>query len=149
MSRFDAILTHGYSLAPRWKRLVAFIFDSIVAIIVSSILSALLVDSSEKTEAGRLIKLLVLLVYFGGSTAIWAATPGKMWLNMKIVSQDLKPLPLWKLIIRETLGRFLGYSVLGHFWLLFNSRNKTAGDFLVGSLVVHPPKKDIQSVNGG
>lgn len=86
---------------------------------------------------------LISLVVVGICTVLFwyflSATPGKLWLGLKIV--DAKTgLPTTK---KQDIGRYLGYFVsiiglmLGFIWVVFDSRHQGWHDKLAGTVVVY------------
>lgn len=81
-------------------------------------------------------RFIAQLLYSPVFTAIWGATPGKMLLGMKVVSEDYQKLSVGRVILREVVGKYVSAIVLGHIWILFSKRNQTAWDYMAKTVVV-------------
>lgn len=132
-------------LATRWQRFGAFLVDWII---ISITLTALryLIGSQASPQEDLLYKgvgkAVALLLYFPIFTSAFQATPGKMLLRIKVVSNEGIKLSPGNVFLREILGRWASPLVLGHLWIFFNDHNKTAYDYLAKSYVVKDdPKK--------
>ncbi len=138
-------------LATRWERLGAHLIDLVIVwvgliFVISSLFFLEVFDLSDLkndiTSPGfnRLIlSLLVQCTYFPIFTAKFGATPGKMLLRMKVVSEDYQKPSIGGVLLRELLGRscaviFIGQ--IGNIWIFFNKRKQTAWDYLAKTVVV-------------
>ena len=130
-------------IASRWQRLGAFAIDAVFIWIISIVLLSLIIsiagpidDETNKLLEKSFGKLVGLFFYFPFFTLIWRATPGKKFLKIKVVERNGAKLPWYRIIFREMFLRWISAIVLGHFWIFFNKKNKTAWDFGSGSIVV-------------
>ena len=136
-------MTQKSELASRWQRLGASMIDGVFLwIIVAAIgaaayISGVGIDGQTGDTLVRSLAIYIVpCLYSPIFTVIWGATPGKRVLGLKVVSDDGTRLSTGKVILRELFGKWGGAVVLGHLWLFFNKRKKTAWDYLVGSVVV-------------
>ena len=134
-------------LATRWERLGALVIDYTILFVVLSgviyalsLLGALNLSELNDTSIERLDRIIprfiAHLMYSPIFTAIWGATPGKMLLRMKVVSEDYQKVSIGRVLLREVVGKYIGAVVFGHFWILFSKRNQTAWDYFAKTLVV-------------
>lgn len=134
-----------YKLASRPQRLAAFLLD-FAFINIGSYAVNLLLDlasgSGVSTDAlstdftNSISYFLIILFYFPVFTALWAATPGKRILKIKVVLANGEKLTPQKIFLREILGRWVSAFVFGQLWILFNKNNKNVWDFIADTLVV-------------
>jgi len=123
-----------------WKRLLAFIIDNVILAVASKILfgDAVVRISAEGISVSYegvylLIPILYTIVFWG----MYAATPGKMALGMKIVKADGSPMT-WK----DAIIRYFGYIpsalvfCLGFFWIGFDAKKQGWHDKIAKTLVV-------------
>ncbi len=136
-----------------WLRFVAFIIDSIWAMIVVGLILAVVLgqpdldmDTVVRDLAGSLValsgRLLLDLVVIGAAFVLFwifrSATPGKMILSAVIV--DAKT--LGKPSTGQFIVRYLGYFVsmfglmLGFLWIAFDKRKQGWHDKLAGTVVI-------------
>ena len=136
-----------------WLRFVAFIIDSIWAMIVVGVILAVLLgqpdldmDTVVRDPAGSLValsgRLLIDLLLIGAAFVLFwifrSATPGKLLFSAVIV--DAKT--LGKPSTGQFVVRYLGYFVstfglmLGFLWIAFDKRKQGWHDKLAGTVVI-------------
>ena len=134
-----------YKLATRPQRLAAFLLDFAFINIVSyavNFLLDLIGGSGASTETlstdftNSISYFLIIFLYFPVFTALWAATPGKRILKIKVVLADGGKLTPQKIFLREVIGRGVSQLIFGYAWILFNKNNKNVWDFIADTLVV-------------
>lgn len=140
--------TPDFKLASRPQRLTAFLID-IVFINILAYVANLILDlvggngvsaealSSDFTNS--LTYTMITILYFPVFTALWAATPGKKILKIKVVLANGENLTTGKVILRETIGRWVSSFTFGFVWIFFNKSNKNVWDFIAGTVVVKNP----------
>jgi len=79
--------------------------------------------------------------YFAVFESVWnGQTPGKRWMNLRVIQDSGRPLNAFQAIARNML-RFVdqipGFYCFGIASALLNRRNKRLGDFVAGTVVVH------------
>lgn len=83
--------------------------------------------------------LLVYIGVFSYFCMVYSASPGKKILGLKVVDKDdYEPIDFWKIISRETVGKFVsGFIVgLGFLWILWDKENQALHDKFFNSMVV-------------
>lgn len=123
------------TLASPGKRLGASILDSVLWTFLWGIADMM-------GDFGILLGLALLALpfyFFAKSTSL-----GKMILGMKVYSTTGGELGFFKMLVRETIGKFISAVVLGlgYLWLLWDRDNQTWHDKIIGSVVletVNPP----------
>lgn len=130
------------TLATKWERLGASIVDAIFIYIITFLLSFVGLKATGQISGSSIYLTLIVsslwpyFIYFPITTIIWGGTPGKVILRMKVVSNTYEPLSPGLIYLRESIGKLIGHIMFGALWLFFNSRNKTAWDYIASSLVV-------------
>ncbi|HZS11142.1 MAG TPA: RDD family protein [Nitrospirales bacterium] len=131
-----------------WKRALASVIDSALALIVTVPL-LLSVYGLEYFDPGRPIKgpvdLLISWVLPAVAVLLfWSykqATPGKMAVHAKIANAATGGVPT----DLQLLGRYLGYFIsgiplgLGFLWVAFDRRKQAWHDKLAGTVVISTP----------
>ncbi|MBJ3776082.1 RDD family protein [Acuticoccus mangrovi] len=131
-----------------WRRLVAAVIDGILfsAISVPAGIAVYgedrifpagptLVEVPDNFWIGTLLPL-ILTVFFW---VRWAATPGKMVMNLKVLrADDGRYVTMW-----QGVGRYCAYFIsafffmLGFIWIAFDRRKQGWHDKLAGTVVIH------------
>ena len=140
--------TPEFKLASRPQRLAAFLID-IAFINTLAYLTNLFLDlvsgngvSAEALSTdfnNSLTYTMITILYFPVFTALLAATPGKKILKIKVVLANGENLTTGKVILRETIGRWVSSFTFGFVWIFFNKSNKNVWDFIAGTVVVQNP----------
>lgn len=67
------------------------------------------------------------------------ATLGKRFFKLKVVRIDQTPVSLGKVILRETVGKFVSSLVfsLGYFWAIFDGKKQAWHDKIAGTYVIY------------
>jgi uncharacterized RDD family membrane protein YckC len=127
-----------------WRRLGATLIDTIVMIIVFSVpVSLYYGDSYWDSEgfAGVFDFLMTFVLPIVISIWMWirfAATPGKMALNLRIVNAHTGE----NISTGQAIIRYLGYIVsglplgLGFLWIAFDQRKRGWHDMIAGTVVI-------------
>jgi uncharacterized RDD family membrane protein YckC len=127
-----------------WRRLGAALIDTLVILIVFSVpVSLYYGDSYWGSEgfAGILDFLVTFVLPIVISLWMWirfAATPGKMALNLKIVNAHTGE----NMTTGQAIIRYLGYIVsalplgLGFLWIAFDQRKRRWHDMMAGTVVI-------------
>lgn len=130
-------------LATRWERLGASLLDLILIYIICFIIGffgALALQlSGQAVNTGVFFWIgfgFPYLIYYPVTTILWKATPGKLALKIKVVSDNFEALTPGRIYFRESVGRLIGSCLFGAIWIFFNKKNKTAWDLFAKSLVI-------------
>lgn len=117
-----------------WRRFFAFLIDMIMISLVAKIFIMSLFGS----QISYLINVLLTWVYFIYMTHIYKATLGKMIFRMNVASEDAGELKIEKIILRETLGKFISGIILGIGYLMvaFTAKKQGLHDKIAGTVVV-------------
>ncbi len=132
-----------------FRRLLAFAVDSLIAWLFTVLLSFLarilgfgaLGFFTENVffnfTAANVVGYLIITLYFVIFTKCIGATPGKMLLRIKVVSSELSPLSWWRIIYRETVGRYLSSLLLvGYLVLAVDPQHRGFHDMLADTRVI-------------
>lgn len=127
-------------------RLVAFLLDSLVFLIVLGLLAvglnALL--GNDSGTVGAVVALVGWFVYFAGMEAVWGATVGKMAFRLKVVRADAGGPGVGAALVRNLCKLYGAYTLLGVIvTVVCISGSPSAqrfGDRLVGTTVVRRTK---------
>lgn len=128
-----------------WIRWAALFVDNLILLIPNSLLNFLMGEDSQKAFQFFLLLLLtsayhIILIHK------YQMTIGKMVVGIQVVSDTSERLSLQKIILRETIGKFLSGATLGVGFLMIGFTKKKQGlhDMIAGSTVVYknPEKKN-------
>jgi uncharacterized RDD family membrane protein YckC len=88
-----------------------------------------------------LIGFSIFYGYFAVFESVWnGQTPGKRWMNLRVIQDSGRPLNVFQAIARNMLrlvDQIPGFYCFGVASALLNRRNKRLGDFVAGTVVVH------------
>ncbi len=139
-----------------WVRFAAAIVDGFIINISTLILNIILMLALGSKNQGYSILSLVCSFGVLWGYNIWLinsyqATLGKKWMGIKVVSEsDGEKLPLGKIIIRETIGKFVSTIIfgIGYFMAAFTKKKQALHDEFAGSVVVYtyPSKKNTATI---
>lgn len=135
-----------------WKRVLAFIVDSVIVAIVLLAIAIAVYGRRymELSQGGKtLVFDVVMQVVLPAVAAIlfWryrGATPGKMLVSAKIVDADTHGAPS----TGKLIGRYFAYLVsivpllLGFLWIAFDKRKQGWHDKLAGTVVISVEDED-------
>jgi uncharacterized RDD family membrane protein YckC len=138
-------------LAEPWRRLVGFVIDWMILVMIALILVSVLRidlgagDALRLPTSVRIVQGLVAGAYYIGFTVSRGQTPGKMLIGTRVVMERTGQIPgLRPSAIRWVvpgLFAFLpGVSVVAaviYAWLLFDSRRRGLHDKAAKTVVVH------------
>lgn len=120
--------------------LITGVFGFIVGFAIGLAGATLKTDQTVISVVSSLLSVAVTWTYAVGMTAKYGQTWGKKWLHIKIVSvNDKSSTPSWgKLLLRETLGRFVSGIVLGlgYLWMIWDKNKQTWHDKMAGTVVI-------------
>ena len=137
-------------IAEPWRRLVGFVIDWMVIVLITLILVSVLQVDLDAGDGLRLpasvliVQGLVVAAYYVGFTVSRGQTPGKILIGTKVVMERTAQIPaLGPSALRWVVpGVFVflpGVSVLAigiYGWLLFDSRNRGVHDKAAKTVVV-------------
>lgn len=117
-------------------RLAAQLID-VILLILSSFVIAVYAGTH-----GLLISSGLFIFYFLVCHYLWGQTLGKKMIGIRLISIRAQSLTLWRLILRETFGRFfcLGSLFIGYARIVFFKDRRGLHDFFSGSAVVSDEK---------
>ncbi len=138
-------------IAEPWRRLVGFVIDWMILVMIALILVSVLRidlgagDALRLPTSVRIVQGLVAAAYYIGFTVSRGQTPGKMLIGTRVVMERTGQIPgLRPSAIRWVvpgLFAFLpGVSVVAaviYGWLLFDSRRRGLHDKAAKTVVVH------------
>lgn len=129
--------TFGYALASRGKRLLAFIFNWFISVIVYDLTDKM--TSSYSSFSLFFIPLTAIISYH-----LWSANIGHKILGLKVIQaktgEDFRS-PLLG-FLRELCKYFFFWFIIPIVWLLWDSKKQNLYDLIFGTLVVQQKKED-------
>lgn len=157
-----------YRYAGFWRRLIAFTIDGTIIFFIFVILFAIvtmayflgavsangekflveLADPSRVSPAMILLWLLYIFInvayftYFHGATG---RTPGKMLLNLQVVSAAGSPISFGTAFLRTASYFVSNIFYLGFIWVAFDKRKQGWHDKIAGTVVIIKEKVDLSS----
>ncbi len=146
-----SVVQIGY--AGFWIRFLAAILDSVIVAIplaiVVEVVTFIIAGSWEeyiKPSTGfstllilmMFLQIVLIYTYFVVFTYKRQATIGKKLLGLRVVSVDGVPLSLWKVILRETIGKIVSMIILyiGYLMIAFTAKKQGLHDKMAGSVVL-------------
>jgi uncharacterized RDD family membrane protein YckC len=125
-----------------WIRFVASIIDGIILFIPSMFLGILAVALGGGNEIVSLTKTFATVVIGGIYIYIiyrYQASPGKMALGLKIVSDNFERMTLGQVLLREIVGKFVSSLILyiGYIMIGFTAKKQGLHDMIAKTVVVH------------
>lgn len=135
-------LNNQRTIAKKRYRILAFFMDFIIFIAIGWVIAYLtdsLYDEGFGFELSGLPALLMFCIGFflwPISEAIFGQTIGKRFFDLKVVSDNLKPIGFGQAFARFFLG-FVDYCFLaGIIVAAFNKHNKRIGDLVANTVVI-------------
>lgn len=125
--------------AGRLHRFAAFIIDVIIISAVIGTLNAVgVIDLGDPSTTDQVLEATITLGYYILLTAAFGATLGKMALGMRVVDESGQNAGFFKVLIRETIGKFVSALALfiGFIWILFDDKRQGWHDKIGGTSVV-------------
>lgn len=125
-----------------WMRYLAFNLDSLITSIIITlplnIVVAVVGASTGFKVVMFLLQIVLIYTYFIYLTNKNQATIGKKLLGLRVVSEGGAPLSLGKIILRETVGKFISMVILfiGYLMVAFTSKKQGLHDKIAGSVVL-------------
>lgn len=129
-----------------WRRFFASCIDSllmgaVITLLGMAVYGMAYVDSDKKIHGtfDWLISYALPFAFYVGMWVRYGGTPGKIWLNVKIVDIETRQPPS----VGQAIGRYFAYILstlplfLGFFWMLWDRRKQCWHDKLTGVVVVH------------
>ncbi|HTK03702.1 MAG TPA: RDD family protein [Alphaproteobacteria bacterium] len=122
------------------RRLGAFLIDQFTWAITTFILGLLYYFLTRSTEPGLFIYLLFYFLYGAYFILpIWkyGATPGKKALGIKVTRTDGSSLGFWRVVLRETIGKWLSSILyIGYLWVIWDKNKQAWHDKIADTKVV-------------
>jgi uncharacterized RDD family membrane protein YckC len=159
----------SYPLASWGSRLAAYLIDGLLmmaVLIVPALIGVLLVVAGSETTINEFgveetsmdglgvvgILVIVLGYVLGFVFAFWnqayrqgktGQSLGKQWLGLKVIKEQTgQPIGVGAGFGRLLMHMFVdGQCYIGFLWPLWDERNRTFGDMVVGSVVIRTPKQ--------
>lgn len=128
-----------------WLRFLALSLDHLIITVISIPIGVIryVVGSRNPFFAVVMVLLQIALMfgYFIFLTNKNQATIGKKLLGLRVVSEDGTSVSLGRIILRETIGRFVSMLILGigYFMVAFTSKKQGLHDKIAGSVVISNP----------
>jgi uncharacterized RDD family membrane protein YckC len=136
------------------SRMVAFMIDQILLIMVLLVLTASATILSESFRLNDLIgdqdrtvlinaflagagSLILNLLYYVGFWRLAGQTPGKALLGLLVIRTDGRRISLWQAVVRWIGYWISGILFMGYLWILVDNRRQGFHDKLAGTLVVY------------
>ncbi len=125
--------------AGRLPRFGAFVIDAVIVSGIIVVLGAVgVINLGEPSSTDQLLEAVITFGYYIVLTAAFGATLGKMALGMKVVDEGGQKAGVFKVLIRETIGRVVSGIILflGFIWILFDGKRQGWHDKISGTFVV-------------
>jgi uncharacterized RDD family membrane protein YckC len=128
-----------------WIRFLASIIDGIMIFIPSSLFGILAVALGGGEMAIAFTKFLAIIIVGGIYIYIiykYQASPGKMMLGLKIVSDNLERITFGQVLLREIVGKFVSGLILniGYIMIAFTAKKQGLHDMIAKTLVIYKEK---------
>ena len=120
-------------------RFAALIIDAVVLGVIVAILSLVNITSmTDQSASGTIIQTLISFAYYIIFTATTGQTLGKMALGIMVVDANGGKLTIGKVILRETVGKFVSFVTLfiGFIIVRFDAKNQGFHDKIASSYVI-------------
>jgi len=139
----ETLATTPPVIATRWERLGANLLDQmllmvcvfILAFAITFTLTLLGVQMAEWVGVAIGV-IFPYFIYYPITTILWQATPGKMALGIKVVSEDYQQMDASKIYLRESIFKIVGHMLFGSIWIFFTKNKRCAWDLFAHSLVI-------------
>jgi uncharacterized RDD family membrane protein YckC len=121
-----------------WIRVVAFIIDSIIVLVVNSIIAAILSSSTSGRTGIQTLLGIIYFTYFWSASSPWPGqTVGDKLLNLRVIKTDGSDLSIVQAFIRY-VGLFVSFLVIfiGVIWVAFDPNKQGWHDKIAGTYVV-------------
>lgn len=133
--------TSSQKYAGFWLRLLAYLIDYVILIVASKIIFGdRIVTTTSNSVSAQFdgVFFLIPLLYFILFWKFFSATPGKMLLKMKIISEKNPDKLSWKDVILRYIGYFISGIVilLGFIWIGFDKKKQGWHDKIAKTFVV-------------
>jgi uncharacterized RDD family membrane protein YckC len=125
--------------AGRLHRFLAFVIDVIIIGVITVVLDAVgVINLGDPSTTDQVLEAAISFGYYILLTAALGATLGKMALGMTVVDENGQKAGFLKVLIRETVGKFVSALVffLGFIWILFDSNRQGWHDKIGRTFVV-------------
>ena len=125
--------------ASRLHRFLAFLIDAVIIGVIIAVLGAVgAIDLGDPSTADQVLEAAITFGYYVLLTAAFGATLGKMALGMRVVEESGQKAGFFRVLIRETIGKFVSAFVLfvGFIWILFDDKRQGWHDKIGGTFVV-------------
>ncbi len=133
------------------RRLAAWLIDLAASyvLIFAAAFAMIAVDRRAAADVPRLVSYLIYLGYMIICESVWATTPGKWMFRLSVARDNVVPAPRplspERVVLRETVGRFVGmFFFCAGYWTA-NSRPQRRAwtDRVAGSVVLQhgPPRR--------
>lgn len=119
--------------------LILFLCNIVISFVVTPALSVVGITEMGASVASSLISLFIMWTYYVLMTHYKSATLGKMLVGITVKSDDFQKLSLGKIILRETIGKFLSAITLfiGYVMAGFTQKKQALHDMFAHSVVVY------------
>jgi uncharacterized RDD family membrane protein YckC len=121
-----------------WIRVVAFIIDSIIILVVNSIIAAILSSSSTGRSGIQTLLGIIYFTYLWSASGPWPGqTVGDKLLNLRVIRTDGSDLTIVQAFIRY-VGVVVSFLVIfiGVIWVAFDPNKQGWADKIAGTYVV-------------
>jgi uncharacterized RDD family membrane protein YckC len=93
-----------------------------------------------------LITFAVYVGYFVFFETFWQGqTPGKKWVNIRVISEDGTVVSLTQVVLRALLRPIDDIFFIGAFLIIFTQKEKRLGDLLAGTIVIKQQQKTVRA----
>lgn len=124
----------GRNFAGFWIRFVAWIIDMVIVVFIQKLVLFAVIFG----PLSVLVGMSMPFVYFIILTAAYGRTAGKMVTGIEVIEIDGAIPSVGRVIVRETLGKFVSIAplMLGYLWIGFSSEKRGRHDSIASTYVV-------------
>ncbi|TVQ48458.1 MAG: RDD family protein [Gloeocapsa sp. DLM2.Bin57] len=93
-----------------------------------------------------IITFVIYVGYFVFFETLWQGqTPGKKWVNIRVISDDGTVVSLTQVVLRALLRPIDDIFFMGAFLIIFTPKEKRLGDLLAGTVVIRQQEKKVNT----
>lgn len=93
-----------------------------------------------------IITFVIYVGYFVFFETLWQGqTPGKKWVNIRVISDDGTVVSLTQVVLRALLRPIDDVLFMGAFLIIFTPKEKRLGDLLAGTVVIRQQEKKVNT----
>lgn len=142
------------NLASPWKRLVAFIIDGLLTMVLGLYIFSFVAGSSEISMIMNNLLIFIIYLFIGGTlwtlvntilTSKLGGSIGKLITGLTIVNHEGNNISFWRAVLRNYVGYYISSLVvwLGFIWVWKNKEHQGWHDMIANTYVIEKNKSGI------